>query len=168
MILVTGANGFVGRHVVRELAGAGKRVRALVRGTKGAAALEGVECELAVGDVTDEAAVAAAVDGCDAVVHLVAIIHGRPADFERVIAGGARNVVAAARAAGVRRIVHMSALGVSERTKDTVPYYRAKWAAERTVGGVAGSRTRSCGRASCSAPTAARCRGSSVSLASAR
>ncbi len=132
MILVTGANGFVGRHVVRELVAARRRVRALVRGTKGVAALEGVECELAVGDVTDEAAVAAAVDGCEAVVHLVAIIHGRPADFERVIAGGARNVAAAARAAGVRRVVQMSALGVSERTKDTVPYYRAKWAAERT------------------------------------
>ncbi len=133
MILVTGASGFVGRHVVRELAGAGERVRALVRDTKGAAALEGVDCELAVGDVTDEAAVAAACNGCDAVVHLVAIIHGRPADFERVIAGGARNVAAAARDAGVRRIVLMSALGVSERTKDTVPYYRTKWAAERTV-----------------------------------
>ena len=133
MILVTGANGFVGRHVVRELAGAGERVRALVRDTKGAAALEGVDCELAVGDVTDEAAVAAACNGCDAVVHLVAIIHGRPADFERVIAGGARNVAAAARDTGVRRIVLMSALGVSEGTKDTVPYYRAKWAAERTV-----------------------------------
>jgi NADH dehydrogenase len=133
MILVTGASGFVGRHVVAELAGAGKRVRAFVRGTKGASALAGVECELAAGDVTDEAAVVAAADGCEAVVHLVAIIHGRPADFERVIAGGAQNVVTAARAAGMRRIVHMSALGVSERTKDTVPYYRTKWAAERTM-----------------------------------
>ena len=133
MILVTGANGFVGRHVVQELAGAGKRVRALVRGTRGAASLAGIECELATGDITDEAALTAAATGCDAVVHLAAIIHGRPADFERVIAGGARNVVAAARVAGVPRIVHMSALGVGEETKDTVPYYRAKWAAERTV-----------------------------------
>jgi uncharacterized protein YbjT (DUF2867 family) len=133
MILVTGASGFIGRHVVRELAGAGERVRALVRDTNGAAALDGADCELAVGDVTDKAAVAAACDGCDAVVHLVAIIHGRPADFERVIAGGARNVAAAARDAGVRRIVLMSALGVSERTKDTVPYYRTKWVAERAV-----------------------------------
>jgi uncharacterized protein YbjT (DUF2867 family) len=135
MILVTGANGFVGGHVVRELVAAGNRVRALVRSTKGAAALEGVECELVSGDVTDQTSIAAAVDGCEAVVHLVAIIHGRPAAFERVIAGGAANVVEAARAAGVRRLVHMSALGVSEETKDTVPYYRAKWAAEQTVSG---------------------------------
>ncbi len=135
MILVTGAGGFVGRHVVRELTGAGERVRALVRGTKGTDALGGADCELAVGDVTDPAAVAAAVEGCDAVVHLVAIIHGRPAAFERVIAGGTTTVVEAARTAGVGRLVHMSALGVGEHTKDTVPYYRAKWLAEQAVAG---------------------------------
>jgi NADH dehydrogenase len=110
-------------------------VRALVRGTKGTDALGGADCELAVGDVTDPAAVAAAVEGCDAVVHLVAIIHGRPAAFERVIAGGTTTVVEAARTAGVGRLVHMSALGVGEHTKDTVPYYRAKWLAEQAVAG---------------------------------
>lgn len=135
MILVTGAGGFVGRHVVRELTGAGERVRALVRSTKGADALAGADCELAVGDVTDPASVAAAAEGCDAVVHLVAIIHGRPAAFERVIADGTATVVDAARTAGVGRLVHMSALGVGEHTKDTVPYYRAKWQAEQAVAG---------------------------------
>jgi NADH dehydrogenase len=135
VILVTGASGFVGRHVVRELAGAGERVRALVRGSKGAAVLEDVECELAVGDVTDPESLAVATKDCEAVVHLVAIIHGRPAEFDRVIAGGAANVAEAARGACLRRIVHMSALGVGEHTKDTVPYYRAKWQAEATVAG---------------------------------
>ena len=115
MILVTGATASSGGTSSASSPAPASACRALVRGTKGAAALEGVDCELAVGDVTDEATVAAACDGCDAVVHLVAIIHGRPADFERVIAGGARNVAAAARDAGVRRIVLMSALGVSER-----------------------------------------------------
>jgi NADH dehydrogenase len=133
VILVTGASGFVGRHVVRELAGAGERVRALIRGQKAAAALDGVACELAVGDVTDAASLAAAAEGCDAVVHLVAIIHGSPSDFDRVVADGAANVVAAARAAGARRLVHMSALGVSEQTKDAVPYYGAKLRAEGAV-----------------------------------
>jgi uncharacterized protein YbjT (DUF2867 family) len=133
VILVTGANGFVGRHVVGELVGAGRRVRAMVRSTKGAAVLAGVDCELVTGDVTDAESIAAAMQRCEAVVHLVAIIHGRPSTFDRVIAGGAANVVEAARAAGVRRLVHMSALGVGEETKDTVPYYRAKWAAEQTV-----------------------------------
>lgn len=133
MILVTGAGGFVGRHVVRELVRAGGRVRALVRGTRRAASLAGLDCELATGDVTDATSIAGAVDGCDGVVHLVAIIHGSATSFDRVIAGGARNVVEAARAAGVRRLVHLSALGVGEATKDTVPYYRAKWAAEGAV-----------------------------------
>ena len=133
MILVTGAGGFIGHHVVRELLTAGERVRALVRTPRSANALAGLDCELATGDVTDAPSVATALEGCEAVVHLVAIIHGRRADFERVIAGGTNVVVEAAREAGAGRIVHMSALGVGEQTKDTVPYYRAKWDAERAV-----------------------------------
>jgi NADH dehydrogenase len=69
----------------------------------------------------------------DTVVHLVAIIRGSRADFERVMAQGTRNVVAAAQAAGVRRFVLASALGLDERTKDAVPYYAAKWEMERAV-----------------------------------
>jgi NADH dehydrogenase len=133
VIFVTGASGFVGRAVVRELAAAGLRVRALVRGPRGARALEGVECELVTGDVTDPASLRGALDGCASVVHLVAVINGRPGRFEQVIAGGAANVVAAAREAEIERLVHMSALGVSAATKDTVPYYRTKWQAEQTV-----------------------------------
>lgn len=133
MILVTGANGFVGRHVMRVLVERGERVRALVRDTAGANRLDDVDCELAVGDVTDPASLSTAVAGVEAVVHLVAIITGRPADFERVMTQGTANVIAAAREAGVGRIVYMSALGTSEQTKDTVPYYRAKWACEQAV-----------------------------------
>ncbi len=66
-------------------------------------------------------------------IHLVAIIRGRPQDFERVMAEGTRNLVAAAKEAGVRRLVLASALGLDERTKDVVPYFRAKWEMERAV-----------------------------------
>jgi len=135
MILVTGASGFVGRYVVRALAGRGDRVRALVRDAAGAAVLGDVDCEVARGDVTDPASLSEAATGCDSVVHLVAIITGRRAAFEHVIAQGTVNVIDAAREAGARRIVHMSALGVGQATKDTVPYYRAKWAAEESVRG---------------------------------
>ena len=135
MILVTGASGFVGRYVVRALAGRGDRVRALVRDAAGAEVLDDVDCELARGDVTDPASLNEAASACDSVVHLVAIIAGKPTAFEHVIAQGTTNVIAAAREAGARRIVHMSALGVGEATKDTVPYYRAKWAAEESVRG---------------------------------
>ena len=133
MILVTGASGFVGGHVVRALAGAGQGVRALVRDVRGAATLEGVDCELVRGDVTDAESLRAAVEGCTAVVHLVAILVGKPADFERVMTQGTMSLLEAANDAGVARFVQMSALGTSEQTKDTVPYFRAKWAIEEAV-----------------------------------
>ena len=133
MILVTGAAGFVGGHVVRALVDAGERVRALVRDVSGAAALEGVDCELAQGDMTDAASLRAAAEGCSTVVHLVAILTGKPDEFERIMIEGTRSLLEAARDAGVTRFVHMSALGTGEATKDTVPYYRAKWAAEEDV-----------------------------------
>ena len=132
-VLVTGGTGFVGRHVVDALTHRGHWVRALVRSRTSAEVLEGVDCELVRGDVTDAGSLLEAADGCDAIVHLVAIITGKASAFDDVIAGGARNVVAAAQEHGVGRLVHMSALGVSEETKDTVPYYRAKWDAEQTV-----------------------------------
>jgi NADH dehydrogenase len=131
MILVTGASGFVGRHVTRDLAGNGHRVRAMVRTAKGAAALEDVDCELVRGDVTDPASLLAAARGVRTIVHLVAIVEGAPATFERVMAAGTGNLVEAARESGVRRIVLMSALGTTPGA--TVPYFRAKWAAEQAV-----------------------------------
>jgi uncharacterized protein YbjT (DUF2867 family) len=133
VILVTGASGFVGGHVVRALAAAGERVRALVRDGRGTAALEDLDCEVALGDITDVASLRAAVEGCAAVVHLVSLLAGKPADFERVMTQGTASLLEAAGAAGVRRFVQMSALGTNEQTKDTVPYYRAKWEMEEAV-----------------------------------
>jgi uncharacterized protein YbjT (DUF2867 family) len=133
VILVTGANGFVGRHVTRALAESGVRVRAMVRTARGAAALDGVGCELVRGDVTDPASLRAAARGMRTIVHLVAIVEGAPAAFERVMAAGTGNLVEAARESDVRRIVLMSALGTGSNA--TVPYFRAKWAAEQAVGG---------------------------------
>lgn len=133
MILVTGANGFVGRHVTRALAQNGVRVRAMVRTARGAAALDGAACELVRGDVTDPASLRAAARGVRTIVHLVAIVEGTPATFERVMAAGTGNLVEAARESDVRRIVLMSALGTGPNA--IVPYFRAKWAAEQAVGG---------------------------------
>jgi NADH dehydrogenase len=117
---------------VSALGTAGHDVRALVRSLKRVtAALPG--CELAKGDVTDASSLRSAVEGCDAVVHLVAIIRGSPGDYERVMERGTANLVAAARAGGARRIVLMSALGTSERNRDLVPYFHAKWEMEQIV-----------------------------------
>jgi uncharacterized protein YbjT (DUF2867 family) len=132
-VLVTGGTGFVGSGIVRALLDAGHTVRVLEReaGRASEAGLEGVEA--VQGDMTDAASLRSAVDGQDAVVHLVAIITGKPEEFERVMEQGTRDLVAAAKEAGVRRFVLISALGVTEETKDLVPYYHAKWDMERTV-----------------------------------
>jgi uncharacterized protein YbjT (DUF2867 family) len=130
-VLVTGASGFIGREVVGTLAERGDRVRAMVRTARGADALAGVDCDLVRGDVTDPASLLSAARGCRSIVHLVSIIEGKPAAFERVMAAGTGNLLEAARETGVRRIVYLSALGTSPDA--TVPYYRAKWAAERAV-----------------------------------
>jgi len=131
--LVTGGTGFIGPHVVHALRARETDVRALVRNPARASRLAAWGAELATGDVTDPASLRAACEGVDTVVHLVAIIRGRPEDFQRVMAQGTRNVVAAAQEAGARRFVLASALGLDERSKDSVPYFAAKWEMEKAV-----------------------------------
>ena len=132
-VLVTGANGFVGRHLVHALRARELPVRALVRDRSRASRLAAWGAELVQGDVADPAALRAACSGADAVIHLVAIIKGSPEDFDRVMSQGTRNLVAAAQDAGARRLVLASALGLNERSKDAVPYFTAKWQMERAV-----------------------------------
>src|SRR5437773_2425534 len=85
--------------------------------------------------MTDAASLRRAVEGCEVVVHLVAIRQGREELFRRVMEQGTRDLVAAAKEAGVRRLILMSALGTSEETQDLVPYYHAKWEMEQAVKG---------------------------------
>jgi NADH dehydrogenase len=83
--------------------------------------------------MTDVTSLRRAVEGVEVVVHLVAIRQGREEQFHRIMEQGTRDLVAAARDAGVERFVLMSALGTDESTKDLVPYYHAKWDMEQTV-----------------------------------
>ena len=133
MILVTGGTGFVGGHVAHELRRRELPVRCVVRDLRKASKLAAWGCELVVGDTTDAASLRRAAEGCDRVVHLVAIRQGREEQFRRVMVDGTRDLLAAAKEAGVGRLVHMSALGTSEATKDLVPYYGAKWESEELV-----------------------------------
>jgi uncharacterized protein YbjT (DUF2867 family) len=104
-----------------------------VRNPERAARLAAWGAEVVSGSMADVESIRRAADGATHVVHLVAIIRGRPKDFQRVMVQGFENVLAAAQSAGVERLVLMSALGVNESTKDTVPYYAAKWHEEQAV-----------------------------------
>lgn len=116
--LVTGAGGFIGSHLVEELARRGARVRALARynGRSHWGHLEEADpalkprIEVILGDVTDPACVRDAVRGCDAVFHLAALIaipysYSAPSSYVAVNVGGTLNVLDACRGLGVRRLV---------------------------------------------------------------
>jgi uncharacterized protein YbjT (DUF2867 family) len=118
---------------VHALRAESRDVRALVRSQAAAAQFESLGVEAVTGDIGDPSSLRAAVEGCTHVVHLVAIIKGRPQDFHAVMAEGTKSLIAAAGDAGVERFVLMSALGTSEPTPATVPYYRAKWAMEQEL-----------------------------------
>ena len=129
-VLVTGGTGFVGRTIIRALCD--RPIRVLAREAGEAARLQSANVEAVAGDVTEAESLRGTMDGCDAVIHLVAIIEEEGgATFDRVIRGGTVNVVREARRAGVQRLLHMSALGA--RNDPRYGYFEAKWQAEQAV-----------------------------------
>jgi dihydroflavonol-4-reductase len=151
--LVTGATGKVGNAIARRLADRGDEVVALVRNPAKARELLPSGVALAHGDVTDPGSIRAAADGVEGVFNCMGLFEqwfADPGVFNRVNAEGARNVVAAAREAGARRVVHTSTFDVfdaenggvvserkvADRPKGT-PYERSKQRAEELVLGEA-------------------------------
>ena len=134
-VLVTGATGFVGGEIIRQLHAAGPGIRILVRSPDSPRVKEAISCwgaEVQVGDVLDAASIDTALDRMDAVIHLVGIISEVcGSTFERVHLRGTANMIAAAQIAGVRRFIHMSALGT--RPNAASRYHQSKWAAEEIV-----------------------------------
>jgi len=139
-ILVTGASGFVGSYAVPALLRAGHRVVALVRSPEtGSLVLDRLpeadraNVELRTGDVTRPGSLRDALAGVDAVLHLVALPSDRRGgeDLRLVNTEGTRAVVAAMRAAGVKRLVHMGAMGVVD--DPTLHYASSKAKAEALV-----------------------------------
>ena len=111
MVLVTGASGFLGWHVARLLGESGERVRALVRP---ASKVRELEVETATGDLRDPASLERAVAGCKAVFHVAAdyrLWSRYPQELYDSNVEGTRNLLAAARKAGVERFVYTSTVG---------------------------------------------------------
>jgi nucleoside-diphosphate-sugar epimerase len=107
---VTGGSGFVGGRVIRQLRARGVEIAALARSTSSASTVEKLGAKPVRGDLDDRAAMQAGMAGADVVIHAAAHVeeHGPLADFLRVTVTGTENVLAAARAAGVPRFVHVS------------------------------------------------------------
>ena len=149
--LVTGATGFVGAAVARALLGARWQVRALARQGSDRRNLSGLDVEVVQGDLTDLDSLAAAAAGCDAVFHVAADYRlgaRDPSQLYRNNVEGTRNVLEAARRAGVQRVVYTSSVATvgipadgtpgDERTPTTLDamighYKRSKYLAEEVV-----------------------------------
>jgi dihydroflavonol-4-reductase len=150
-ILLTGATGFLGRHLIPTLTGAGHEVVALCRKDEPDLAAAGVTVRR--GDVLDGASVKAAAEGCEALFHCAGKVSRKPEDAEdlyRLHVEGTKITLDASRAAGVRRVVLASTSGVVAVTEDPRevrneeaeapmallsrwPYYRSKLYAERAA-----------------------------------
>jgi NADH dehydrogenase len=137
-VFVTGGTGFVGKAVIRALLAQGFLVRCLVRpgsehDLKGFESIDRVP-----GDVLQPDGLAASVEGCSALVHLVGIIReqrGRGVTFDRLHTQATRNMLALARAAGIKRFAQMSALGARPGSRALSP--------DEVGGGRGGARERS-------------------------
>lgn len=133
-VLVLGGTGFVGRALAAGLAAEGMAwmLRIPTRRLAHGQALQHLPAvELVQADVHDDTALRALVAGVDAVVNLVAILHGSAAQFEQAHVALPRRLAAACHAAGVRRLVHVSALGASAGAPSN--YLRSKAAGEAVL-----------------------------------
>jgi NADH dehydrogenase len=111
-ILVAGGSGFVGRHVCEQLVRAGHQVTVPTRRASRAACVRTLPgLTVLEADVHDDAQLSRLMTGHDAVVNLIAVLHGDETRFDRAHVQLPRRIAAAMRSAGVQRLVHVSALG---------------------------------------------------------
>ncbi|MFW5972614.1 MAG: complex I NDUFA9 subunit family protein, partial [Bacteroidota bacterium] len=133
-VFVTGATGFIGSYILKELRRLGHDVRCLLRDPDAPLSIGGEGVERIGGNIRDPSSLNGAMNGCDAVIHLVGILEEKPSrgvTFEAIHDHGTRNVVGEAARSGIEVFVHMSANGASAH--DRSGYQRTKWAAEQHV-----------------------------------
>ncbi len=131
MILVTGATGFLGSHLVRELIAGGYKVRALVRDVRRGERLKSQGVELVKGDMTDPESLKEATKGVEIVINLVGIISGGEKVYKAVHTEGTWKLIQAAKENGAKRFIYISANGASR--DGATAYFRTKWEAEEEV-----------------------------------
>lgn len=133
MILVTGGTGFVGRNVVEQLLALGYHVRLLVREPKRAHSFAGnPQIEIVQGDVLKPETLPPTLKNVQAVIHLVGIlVETRSVSYQQAHVDATRNLLAAAKQAGVTRWLHMSAAGTRPHAQSG--YHLTKWQAEELV-----------------------------------
>jgi NADH dehydrogenase len=133
MILITGATGFIGRALIRQLFETGHPVRVLIRPSKGSPRLpKGVPVEVAVVSLADERAIRAALIDVDTIIHLAGTeSQGRDAKLSTVDVKGTENLARVAAEAGVSRMIYLSHLGASRSSG--YPVFKAKGIAEEHI-----------------------------------
>jgi len=133
LVALTGGTGFVGRHVAATLVARGHNVRVLARDPARARLLSDQNVDVVAGGLADRAPLDRLARGADVLIHLVGIIVEQGAQtFTAVHVGGTQALLSAAREAGVRRFVHMSAVGARDDPGAT-RYHRTKQQAEQLV-----------------------------------
>jgi oxidoreductase len=112
--LVTGASGFIGGHLVKRLVAEGHQVRCLVRATSDTSAVDELDVEIAVGDLTDERSLARATEGCRYVFHCGALVSdwATAKEIASINVAGTRNLLEASVGASVQRFIHFSTTDV--------------------------------------------------------
>ena len=132
LVLVTGATGFLGQRVVRELIARRHNVRCLIHSPGKERVFDHNSVEIHYGSIMTPEALQQAFHDVQSVVHLVGIIRpGRGASFDGIHRQGTANVVAAAREAGAREFIYVSAMGA--RSNPSYPYFHSKRQAELEV-----------------------------------
>ena len=133
-VFLTGATGFVGSYILKELLAAGHTVRCLMRDTAASLASPDARIERVKGDITAPKSLTGLARGCDAVMHLVGIIKeipGRGITFDALHRKATMHIVDEALDAGINHFVHMSANGA--RSNGVSGYQTTKWHAEEYV-----------------------------------
>lgn len=127
-IFLTGATGFVGRHLVSALRQAGHNVHSLIRATNRAQELRARGCQVSVGDLREPQL---RVSNVDVIIHLASVHRGKREFLRRINAEGTAKLVAAAERASVKKFLYLSTLTASPRPH--WPYAHSMWLAEQAI-----------------------------------